>query len=126
MGFRREPTLYRLHFEDPEFEGLEVLAGTLPLKDLLAINKMAKSEDPEDQMNMFRKFARALVEWNLEDDKGKPVPATFDGLLSQDVGFVNEIIRAWMEAVSNVPNSSRGNSNGVRNSTELSLPMEVS
>jgi len=37
MGFRKEATQYKLRFEDPDLDGLEVIAKSLPLRDFLAI-----------------------------------------------------------------------------------------
>src|ERR1700677_1359966 len=107
MGCRKKPTLYRLKFED--YDGLEITTRSVPLKDFLEINKMAllssrvetdpqkQSEQAERQFEqaegMFRKFSKALLDWNLEDEEGKPVPATHAGLMTQEMALVNEIIK---------------------------------
>jgi hypothetical protein len=130
MGFRKEPTLYRLKFEDESFEGLEVMAKSVPLKDFLALNKMSSETDSAKQVEqseaLFRKFAEALISWNLEDENGKPVPTTYNGLVSQEMAFVTEIIKAWMDAIASVPKTSKSNSNGSGTYPEVSIPMAVS
>ena len=132
MGFRKQRTIYRLRFEDPSLDGLEVTARSLPLKDFLAINRMTVSatddaaKQTEQSELMLKKFAEALIGWNLEDEDGKPVPATHNGLLSQESQFVIEIIRAWMEAVAGVPKVSATGLNGGGTYPEQSIPMEVS
>lgn len=132
MGFRRTPTAYKLKFENPELDGLEVIARTLPLRDFLEINKLALSaaddvaKQTEQSEVMVKKFAEALISWNLEDEDGKPVPATYKSLIAQELPFVMEIIQAWMEAVASVPKSSDSGSNGSGIFPEQSIPMEVS
>src|SRR5690349_8399148 len=98
MGFRKQSTVYRLVFEDPSLEGLEVLARSLPLKDFLAINKMSAqaaenaAKGAEQSELMLKKFSEALISWNLEDDNGKPVPPTYAGLISQEMSFATQIM----------------------------------
>jgi len=132
MGFRKQRTVYRLRFEDESLDGLEVTAKSLPLKDFLSINKMSvqaendAAKQAEQSELMLKKFADALINWNLEDEDGKPVPATFTGLLGQEMGFVTQIIQAWMEAVAGVPKASSTGLNGGEIYPEQSIPMEVS
>ena len=109
-----------------------MVAKSLPLRDFLAINKLAMQteNDPVKQSEqselLLKKFSEALISWNLEDEHGKPIPATYAGLLSQEVQFAMEIIRAWMEAIATVPKSSGNKLNGTGTYPELSIPMEVS
>jgi hypothetical protein len=125
MGFRKEATHYKLNFE--EYDGFNVTAKSLPLKDFLEINRLSTSEEKatEQQELLFRKFADALVDWNLEDEKGKPVPATYAGLISQEPQFVGEIIQAWMRAIASVPKTSKNDSNGTGTYPEESIPMAL-
>mgnify|MGYP000496950975 CR=1 FL=1 len=47
---------------------------------------------------LLREFAdRCLIDWNIDDDAGNPVPPNGDGLLSQDLNFVTEILTAWVK-----------------------------
>lgn len=130
MGFRKEPTVYKLHFED--MEGLEVVAKSLPLKDFLSINKLAAtSQDDaakatEATEGMLKKFSEALISWNLEDEHGKSVPATYTGLLTQETWFVMTIVQAWMAEIGSVPKLSKNNSNSTGTYPEVSIPMAVS
>lgn len=131
MGFRKQATLYKLKFEDPDMEGLVVVARSLPLKDFLEINRLGVFEDDpgkqaEQSELVFKKFAGALVEWNLETEEGEEVPATYDGIASQELSFILTIIRAWMEAIGNIPKPSQTGSNGSGTFPEQSIPMAVS
>lgn len=132
MGFRKEPTLYKLKFEDPQYNGLEVIAKSLPLGDFLEFNKMSAEVTVENANSpemvkksgmMFTLFAANLVSWNLEDENGKPVPSTYKGVVSQEMGFILDIIKAWMDAVADVPKHSKNGSNSGGTSRVPSLPM---
>lgn len=87
-----------LAFEAPhEYAGLEVrLRRSLPLKLLFEFQKVEETGLTAEVIEQFA--AAALVSWNLEDDDG-PVPATAEGLMGQDVGFVGALIRNWQEVL---------------------------
>jgi hypothetical protein len=68
-------------------------------------------------------LADVIVEWNLDDDDDKPVPATASGLRDQDPELVAGIVRAWVGASSRVaPPLPAGSSPG---EIEAGIPMEV-
>lgn len=141
MGYKRSK-IYRLVFADPEFEGLEVRAKSVPIGDFLQITSLVGLKDSgeftEDDKakitDLFGTFSKALVDWNVEDDerdddgnltgRDVPVPPTLEGLLTQDLDFVLEIIKAWMDAVASVPDAvGKGSGSGVT-FPEASLPMD--
>ena len=128
MGYRRQPTVYRLVFQ--EYEGLEVTARSVSVEELLKItglaNQMTAKPDDKQVEELFGFFASRLVSWNLEDEDGKPVPATLKGLLGEEMGFILKIVQAWVRAITGVsPPLSNGSSNGPagRNPLEESIPM---
>lgn len=131
MGYVRQRKLYRLRFDDEEMAGLVVRAKSVPLGAFLEMVKLmdldtssVTPEDAEHLDELFSRFAGALVDWNLEEPEGVPVPATFEGLKSQDIDFTMQILRAWIAALSQVPDFlPPGSSNGER-SLEVSIPME--
>lgn len=134
-GFRRETTLYKLNFEDfADLDGFEVTARAIPLGQFLEINRLmttlGNEADPDEQVKqselLFTRFADHLVSWNLEDEAGVPVPATFEGIKTQELPFVQQIIGAWMSVQATVPKPSPTTSNGSGTFPELSVPMEVS
>lgn len=129
-GYRRKPKVYRLEFEDPEFDGLVVRAKSLPLREFLDMTSLASeagkdaSKGNEQTEHMLKMFAGSLVEWNLEDEFGDPVPGTYEGIASQDITFVLTVINAWMEAIGDVRPPSPAGSNSGGTSLEAQMPME--
>ena len=130
MGYRRQPTVYRLIFQ--EYEGLEVMARSVSVEELLKItglaNQMTSKPDNKQVEALFGFFAKRLVSWNLEDEDGKPVPATLKGLLGEELGFILNIVQAWVRAITGVsPPLLNGSSGGPagRSPLEDSIPMTV-
>lgn len=127
-GYKRTTRQFLLKFEGEEFEGLEVLAKSLPLREFLEIAELqvVAQEDPDAQRQILKKLADVIVAWNIEDDDDKPATISFDTLLDFDLPFVLNIFFSWMAAVSDIPNLSSKISNGGGTSQELSIPMDVS
>jgi hypothetical protein len=75
---------------------------------------------------MLELFAEKLVSWNAEDEEGIPVPATMDGIRSQDLDLSLKIIDAWTDAIAGVsvplPETS---SAGQPSALEASIPMDA-
>jgi hypothetical protein len=145
MGYVRQRKIYKLVFEDPDMAGLEVRARSVPLGTLMRLIELAGLIDrgtanlnPDEAKairELFTGFADALVSWNLEepvidDETGEetgevcPVPATVDGLYSQDMDFALHIIEAWMDAVAGVAGPLGRRSSDGEQSLAASLPME--
>jgi len=115
MGFRHEPKTFRLVFDDPALEGLEVKARSLSIGEL---------HDPD--IRVFESFAKALVSWNLEDENGNPLPATLETIEAYpDVDFMTGLTSAWMDAVTGVDKRLGKGSPSGEQSLEGSIPMET-
>ena len=156
MGFVREAPQYRLNFEGDEFEGLEVMARSLPLGEffeLVTLDSRART-DPSAAQEAIRRLSEVLVSWNLEDDLGKVPcaysvcrssgldcdrgsqcashaspdgpPCTVAGLVGLDLPFMLTIFRAWMTALAGVPKGSLSESSAGGTSLEPSIPMDLS
>jgi hypothetical protein len=129
-GFKRARKTYRLRFaEGSELEGLEVVAGSLPLGEFLGLTELADIDvhNPADLAKvgvLFESFAGALQSWNLVDDDDRPVPATLEGVKAQDYEFMLEVIGEWMTAIGGVPAPLGQRSGGGVPSVVASLPME--
>jgi len=137
-GYRPQPKLYKLVFDD--HPGLVCRARSTSVGGFLEISKLsdiANPNDPQACRELFRLFSNVLVSWNLEqsmdgplddnDDplwlEGDPVPVTLDGIMTQDLEMVLEIIEGWMEAAAGVSAPLAKPSSGGRPSLVESLPM---
>lgn len=111
MGYTPKRTVYRLDFSGTELEGLEVdmRATTVgKMLDLMeAADKLAEMQELDASTQageigerlrvMLEPLGDALAAWNVEGDDGTPVPATLDGLLSQEMPFVMHIMQAYQQ-----------------------------
>jgi hypothetical protein len=129
-GFRRQRKRYRLRFEGTSLDGLVVVMESVQIATMLQIAEMASLADeltPEGLQSlgvMFELLAEALIEWNLEEEDGTPVPATIDGVKSLDLGDAMLLIKEWMGAIGGVDRPLDQGSTGGGPSAVASLPME--
>jgi hypothetical protein len=129
MGYKRAKKTFRLVFEDPSMEGLEVVATATSMANLLEIERLgtrleSSTDMPaEDAAEFFGRFVELLRSWNLEDDDDKPVPLTVDGLLAQDSDFVLAIIDAYKDAVTGIDDDLGKGSTSGASFPEVSIPM---
>lgn len=131
MGFKREAKVYKLVWpEDHENHGLEVRMRGLAVGELAALGGMADLGGPATAEalaaldDLLRLFASKLVGWNLDDDQGEPVPATYDGVQTLDNEFVMQLVDAWMTATAGVSPPLSPSSIGGGTSLAGSIPME--
>lgn len=128
MGFEPQETLYRLTWEDPAMAGLEVTVREPSIDQLLSMDAMGdmggdggKGMDTEKVRGAFQIFAGLLESWNVER-RGEPVPATYEGVISQSTGFIMKIISAMgREFAKPDPTLPPGSSGG--GTSQPSIPM---
>lgn len=133
MGFKRPAKVYKLLFEDDDMAGLEVKARSMSTGDLLdmaplldmKMSNAPTADELEQVRDLLERFAEVLISWNLEDEDDEPIPATLEGLLSQDIAFVMDIVQAWADAVSGVPAPLDGRSPSGDPSLAASIPMDA-
>jgi hypothetical protein len=126
---RRSPVKV-LRFADGDLEGLVIRVRAVSvgaLQELLT--KLDELSNVEAMPYIARSLADHLIGWNIDDEDGNPVPATYEGILSLDPAELAEIGRAWMQSLSGaVPvDSPLGDSSpsGVPSAgEEPALPME--
>lgn len=97
MGYRPKRKIYNLDFAGTEHEGLQVSVRGLTIGEELELNTGATGE------LVIRTLATILQSWNVEDDQGRPVPATFEGVCTQDGSLIGAILDAVRQANSEVP-----------------------
>lgn len=134
MGFRIEPTEYKLNFTDSRLAGLVVQAKSVSIGRFMEITGMSAAaigggltlkntaivRDP-----LLQALAEVITEWNLDDAKGKPLKPSYEALRAQEPWAVREVAKAWMEAVSGVSGPLPSDSGSAGTSPEPSIPMDV-
>jgi hypothetical protein len=134
MGFKAKRKIYKLKFADEDLAGLEVMARSVSLGQMLDLSSSegvgkVDRDDAEQTNGMFDLFVSALVSWNLEeedeDGNAVPVPPTLSGLRAQDTEFAMSLVNAWAEAISSVSAPLAKPSNSGETPPEASLPMEA-
>jgi len=131
-GYVRKRRVYRLQFEDEELDGLVVKVRSASVGRLLEFMRFLAglsgddltADDVEKFAGLFESFADVLQEWNVEDEDGRPVPATLEGVRSQDGDFVMDIMRVWFQAVTQPPAPLPATSSAGAPSAAPPLPME--
>jgi hypothetical protein len=143
--FRKEHEVARL--KKPKFhltwpagselsdDEVEIWIGSLTVDEFhegLRLGALASKSDKvsdalvESDHRMNELFVDRLQEWNLTDDDDVPLPPTMQtikGLPNRNMAIM---VRAWFEAMNNVPTTSSSSSNGSRLSEEQSLGLGTS
>lgn len=131
MGYVRQATLSLTFDEDTEFAGLKVRARRpsirqVALWSMLGVEKTSVEEAKSELDQVVEMLADLLIEWNVEHEDGSPVPATIDGVWSQDAPFIGRILTEIMKARVEVPPPLAGSSPSGAPFPEVSIPMETS
>ena len=101
-GFRLPEKTARITFEGTDYDGAEIqLRLSVSFAQFIALRESAQGED---QAAMARLFGQnVLMDWNLEDADGKPIPADAEGMLAIPLELTNLIVQHWVEEVAGVP-----------------------
>jgi hypothetical protein len=133
----RSRKVYVLKFDDPDNEGVVIRARSVPLGRFLSLLKLAAAIDDPSTVGgesalaitgLFEGFAEALVEWNLDDrleDEIVEVPATYEGMLTQDTDFMLQVVMTWMEVIGDVDGPLGPASSSGKPSLEAGIPMQA-
>ena len=88
--------------EDSPWHGVEAKVSlSVPFKTLFWFQGDTDKSQVEHSGEAIVRFGDDfLLEWNVEDDEGKPCPPTGEGLLNiDDTGLVTSLMAAWVAAV---------------------------
>ena len=100
-GFRIPERTALINFAGTDYDGAEItLLLSVSFAQFLALRESAQGEDQEGMARLFGE--NVLMEWNLEDDAGQPIPATGDGMLAIPLELTNLVVQHWVEAVAGV------------------------
>lgn len=130
-GFKVPKKLYKLVFADPSYEGLEIVATSVPMETMLWVQSLSGAHIQElgKTADGIRKMVDiligALLSWNIEDDDDRPVPVSAAALLAQDPAFVMDVMAAWTAAITGVSGPLGEGSISGPQFPEGSIPMET-
>lgn len=133
-GFRRRTYLLKFG-PDSGFDGLEVRMRGMSVDTLARLAQLADLKGRADGEfeaadlgrlePMWEAVAGALIEWNVLDDDGAPVPVTLDAVRSEDLSMLFAIVDAWQTQVAGVSGPLGRRSPGGGPSAAPPIPMEA-
>lgn len=104
MGYRLEAVHANLDFADTPLHGAHVKTRLdVKLDTVLNLQTLTESGKASDIREAFRQFgSEVLIEWDLETEKGVPIPIGEKGMLELDMLSAQYIMQAWMSAIAQV------------------------
>ena len=100
-GFRLPEKTARITFEGTDYDGAEIrVLLSVTFGKFIALRESAQGEDQELMARLFGE--NVLMDWNLEDDAGQPIPANGEGMLEIPLSLAMLVVQHWVEAVSGV------------------------
>lgn len=124
MGYKPKRKIYHLDFAGTDFEGLNVSIRGLNTGQYMDLfQAKAEAEAGGETNNLLTIMASRLVAWNVEADDDMPVPATLDGIKTQDLDLNLAIVNAWTTAMAGVPAPLEQPSTSGESFPEESIPM---
>lgn len=128
VGYRRERKTFKLTFDQTtEFAGLEVRAYGVNLGTLLKLASLVNQETltAEDLDELLTGFSQSLIEWNLEQEDGTPVPATKEGMYAYEHDLILAVCRYWINKMQSVDaDLGKESKSGEPPMEESMIPME--
>ncbi len=101
-GFRIPDQTAHITFSGTDYDGAEIWVRlNVSFAHYIALREAAEGDDQAKMAELFG--SEVLMEWNLEDASGEPVPANGDGMLQIPLSLARLIVQHWIEAVSAVP-----------------------
>ncbi|MFE7072717.1 hypothetical protein ACFU96_21805 [Streptomyces sp. NPDC057620] len=99
MGFNASISNVNIKFdEDHKYHGAEARLRGMAFGEYTAATGL-DGGDGEDVVASMKRFADNLLSWNLEDDQGRAVPATPEGLRTVDQGVARALQNAYIDAL---------------------------
>ena len=124
MGFKVGRVFaFEGEFKGTDAEGAHVRMRSASMQTVIDFRAAAGREEAEI-------IAAHLVDWDLEDPDGKPIPATVDGVMSLEMPLIGLIADEWMKATRaiSVPfdrRSAGGEPSPTGDEPAPSIPMET-
>lgn len=128
MGYKHKIPRINVTFpEGHDYHGCEVTLRRLKLREWLDITGLGGDEEPVVRHigDQLRTMADKLIDWNLEEEDGTPVPTTVEAVLDQDQTLMMAILEAWLDNLAGVPAPLEPSSTSGAPSPVESIPMDT-
>ena len=100
-GFRIPDQTAHLTFSGTDYDGAEIWVRlNVSFRHYIALREAAEGDDQAKMAALFG--GDVLMDWNLEDDAGQPIPANGEGMLEIPLSLAMLVVQHWVEAVSGV------------------------
>jgi len=128
MGFRPEPTIYKLVFDESHpLYGLVVRVKCLTVREFSDMTGWIDDDSVTAKQNNDRAlqlFLDKVVEWNLENpEDGEPTSKTLEGIAVHEQPLVRELMRSWNKVMWQVSDELGKDSTNGNTSLERSLQL---
>jgi hypothetical protein len=123
-GFRIPERTAHITFSGTDYDGAEIWVRlNVSFAHYLALREAAEGDNQAKMAELFG--GEVLMEWNLEDASGTPVPATGAGMLQIPLSLAMLIVQHWIEEVAGVPNPLGETSSDLSTLAAASTAMET-
>ena len=123
-GFRLPERTALINFQGTDYDGAEIqIRLSVTFAQFIELRESAQGEDQEGMARLFGQ--NVLMDWNLEDADGKPIPADGDGMLAIPLELTNLVVQHWVEEVARVPSPLPKPSGDINTLAAASTAMET-
>lgn len=133
-GYTVPRRVFALDFEFEELAGLEIKVKAISVGQLLDMDARVVDLDTgggwtqgmSNELDyLMEQFIGQVVEWNMEEEDGSPVPVSVEGLRTLEIPTLVQIIASWLTNSAGVSRE-EGKAPASGDSPEVaSLPMET-
>lgn len=123
--FTPEPTHYVLKFDELPAKGLEIVVRAGTFRERLAFDKMRFDTTPgvdavlAREEGVVEELAKRLVSWNRD------TPVGYDALADLEEPLLTQIVKSWIDVITNGGDDLGKDSTTGPNPIEASLPMDA-
>jgi len=135
-GHRRNSTTYTLTFDEShgeELEGLIVECRGASHQQLFEIARLGNfdlhnlmTEGIDALAALCQTFPDRIIDWNHQDEEGRPIPPTLEAFLDEDYTFSLPIVTAWVNTVRANPKNATTISSIQQRFAEEAAPADLS
>lgn len=125
-GYKPKKKELVIKFSDEEYEGLEVVARKITMREALKGQKILAQEMTEkNTLAMFEFTSSIIIRWNVEDEADKPVLPTKEAFMEFPIDFAAAILNGVLGETYGIPDPLDSNSPNGETLQGLHVPMEA-